>query len=145
MHQDAARTAVAQSQVKQAEAYNAGRRIVTFKEGDLVLVNPPTLHWMESETKGNKGVKLTQQWIGQFAIHKQFNDNTYRLWMSTKYTGHLVFNIKHLQPYWLSPEELGPHASLPETRLHLLKRRKEKLTGLSVTSSLGIKVTSSVE
>jgi hypothetical protein len=127
MHRDAARTAVARAQVKQAKAYNVGCRIVTFKEGDLVLVNPHTLHWIESETKGNKGVKLTQRWIRPFAIHKRINEDTYRLRMSDKYADHPVFNIEHLRPYWLSPEEFGPRTSLPETHLHLFKAEEREV------------------
>jgi hypothetical protein len=74
MHRQAARSAIAKSQVVQASAYNSGRRLISFKEGDLVLVNPHTLEWIESD---DKGVKLTQRWIGPFEVHQRINADTY--------------------------------------------------------------------
>jgi hypothetical protein len=119
MHRDAARTAIAKAQVKQAEAYNAGRRLISFKENDLVLVNPHSLRWIES--KDMKGVKLVQRWIGPFKVHERVNQDTYRLRMSSKYADVPVFNIEHLRPYWKSPDEYGKRATLPDTRLHMFE------------------------
>jgi hypothetical protein len=115
-HQEAARTAVARAQVKQAEAYNAGRRPVEFDVGMWVLVNPHSLKWIESK---GKSVKLVQRWIGPFEVMECVGPNTYRLRMSERYTDVPVFNIEHLQPYWKSPPEFGDRAKLPLMRLEM--------------------------
>jgi hypothetical protein len=113
MHRNAARDAIAKAQVKQAEAFNAGRRLISFDEGDLVLVNPHSLEWLESV---GKAVKLVQRWIGPFEVAERINEDTYRLRMSSKYTDVPVFNIEHLRPYWSSPSEFGERAQLGDTR-----------------------------
>lgn len=57
MHRESARRAIARAQVKQAEAYNRGRRLIEFEPGDLVLVNPHSLEWAESKGEGAKLVQ----------------------------------------------------------------------------------------
>ncbi|KZV59719.1 hypothetical protein PENSPDRAFT_548183, partial [Peniophora sp. CONT] len=88
-HRQAARDAMARAQVKQAEAYDVGRRPLSFEEGDEVLLNPHTLEWVESKGTGRK---LVQHTLGPFAIAERVGDNTYRLLMDDKYPGSRVFN-----------------------------------------------------
>ncbi|TFY75173.1 hypothetical protein EWM64_g8836 [Hericium alpestre] len=115
-HRDSARQAIAESQVKQSDAYNKGRRLLQFKVGDLVLVNPHLLEWLESKGEGSK---LVQRAIGPFAIQERVNPKVYRLDMSDKYSGSPVFNNEHLRPYHASDESFGPRDTLPDTRPHL--------------------------
>lgn len=119
MHWDTAHLAIAKAQVKQAELYNAGQRMIQFKPNNLVLMNLHSMEWIES---CNKGVKLVQQWIGPFEIHKRINENTYCLRMSSKYSDVPIFNVEHLRPYYKAPEEeFSLCAQLPDTRLHMVE------------------------
>lgn len=113
MHRDAARTAVAKAQAKQAKSYNQRRKLRQFPIGSLVMVNPHSLEWIESK---GEGAKLVQRWIGPFEVTQQINPNVYRLRMSDKYPGSPVFNGEHLRQYSSSPEEFGDRVTLPDTR-----------------------------
>lgn len=113
MHRQSARRAIARAQAKQAAHYNKGRKTIDFVAGDLVLVNPHSLEWVESK---GEGCKLVQRWIGPFEVQQRINENTYRLRLDAAYPGSPVFNIEHLRRYKSSPEEFGPRAKLDDTR-----------------------------
>jgi hypothetical protein len=123
-HRDAARSAIAQAQVKQAESYNRGRKLLSFEPNEWVLVNPHSLEWLESK---DKGVKLVQRWIGPFQVLERINENTYRLRMGSQYTDVPIFNIEHLRPYLDSDPEFGFRATLPDTRLHMVEAEEAKV------------------
>lgn len=113
MHRESARRAIARSQTKQAHSFNKGRKPLNFEPGDLVLVNPHSLEWIEGKGEGKK---LVQRWIGPFEVQQRINANTYRLRLNPSYPGSPVFNIEHLKRYKSSPEEFGPRATLDDTR-----------------------------
>lgn len=113
MHRESARRAIARAQAKQANSFNKGRKSLDFEPGDLVLVNPHSLEWIESQGEGKK---LVQRWIGPFEVQQRINANTYRLRLNSSYPGSPVFNIKHLKHYKSSPEEFGPRSKLDDTR-----------------------------
>lgn len=113
MHRESARRAIARSQAKQAAWYNKGRKVLDFEPGDLVLVNPHSLEWIESTGEGRK---LVQRWIGPFEVQQRINENTYRLRLNSSYPGSPVFNVEHLKRYKSSPEEFGERAHLDDTR-----------------------------
>ena len=113
MHRESARRAIARAQAKQANWYNRGRKAMEFEAGDLVLVNPHSLEWVESK---GEGAKLVQRWIGPFEVQQRINENTYRLRLNPSYPGSPVFNIQHLKRYISSPEEFGARSTLDDTR-----------------------------
>lgn len=115
VHREAARDAIAKSQDQQAAAHNKGRKALDLKAGDLVMINPHSLEWLESK---GEGAKIGQKYIGPFKVAERVGPNTYRLAMSDRYPGSTVFNIEHLKAYRSSPAEFGPRSVLPETRLH---------------------------
>ena len=51
-------------------------KVVTYKEGDLVLLNPHKLNLLDVQGTGRK---LMPQRIGPFEIIEVINDNAYRL------------------------------------------------------------------
>lgn len=114
MHRDDARRAIAKAQVKQADSYNRGRRAEEFEAGDLVLVNPHSLEWVESK---GEGAKLVQRWIGPFEVNQRIGENTYRLRLGDNYPGLPIFNLEHLKRYQKSPAEFGTRASMDDTRI----------------------------
>ncbi|KAJ3473840.1 hypothetical protein NLI96_g12795 [Meripilus lineatus] len=113
MHRESARRAIARAQVSQAKSYNKDRRTINFEAGDLILINPHSLEWVESR---GEGAKLVQKWIGPFKIQQRINENTYRVRLGDNYPGNPVFNIQHLRRYIQSPREFGDRAALPELR-----------------------------
>ena len=113
MHRDSARDAIAKAQEKQAASYNKGRRPLSFDEGDLVLVNPHSLEWVESK---GEGAKLVQRWVGPFEVQQRIGQHTYRLRMPDTYPGSPVFNLQHLKRYQTSPEAFGVREMLSDTR-----------------------------
>ena len=114
MHRESARRAIARSQQKQAAWYNKGRKALEFEAGDLVLLNPHSLEWVESK---GEGAKLVQRWIGPFEIQQRINENTYRLRLDESYPGSPVVNIQHLKRYQSSPREFGDCPRLEDTRI----------------------------
>jgi len=70
------------------------------------------LGWIDA--KGT-GTKLKQRWIGLFEITQQINPKVFRLRMSDKYPGFLVFNIEHLKKYEESLPTMGERTILPES------------------------------
>ena len=114
MHRDSAKRSIAKAQDEQSLQYNKGRKPVPeFKQGDKVLVNPHTLDWIDSK---GAGAKLKQRWIGPFEVSQVINPKVFRLRMSDKYPGFLVFNIEHLKKYHESTPEMGEHTVMPESR-----------------------------
>ncbi|THH30850.1 hypothetical protein EUX98_g3348 [Antrodiella citrinella] len=107
---ESARLAVAKAQVKQAKSYNKGRRAMEFSVGELVLVNPHSLEWVESKGEGGK---LVQRWIGPFEVQQRINEHTYRLRLGPEYPGSPVFNLQHLKAFNRSPDEFGTRDTLP--------------------------------
>lgn len=114
MHRESARRAIARAQVHQTESYNKGRKSEEFQEGDLVLVNPHSLKWVESK---GEGAKLVQRWIGPFKVQQRIAENTYRLELDREYPGNPVFNIEHLRRYQSSPAEFGERSQLSDMRV----------------------------
>jgi hypothetical protein len=115
-HRSMACDSIAAAQAKQAAAYNAGRRDLVFQPGDLVLVNPHTLEWLESK---GAGAELCQRWIGPFPIAKRVADYTYRVKLPRAFPGNLVFNVEHLRVYHQSPSEFGHCPRLSNTRKYM--------------------------
>jgi hypothetical protein len=113
MHRESARLAIARAQDKQASAYNKGRKELDYNLGDLVMINPHSLEWLESK---GEHAKLVQRAIGPFSVQERINSKVYRLDMSDLYPGSNVFNLEHLRKYRLSPPEFGERVTLPETR-----------------------------
>lgn len=114
MHRDNARRAIARAQVKQSTSYNQGRRTEEFDPGDLVLVNPHSLEWVESR---GEGAKLVQRWIGPFEVTQRIGENTYRLRLGDNYPGLPIFILEHLKRYQKSPAEFGVRTSMSDNRI----------------------------
>ena len=112
VHRQSTWLSIAKVQDKQASSHNLGRYEIDFKAGDLVMVNPHSLKWIESK---GKHAKLVQRAIGLlFPIQECVN----RLDMSDKYPGTNVFNVEHLRRYHQSPSRFGECTVLPETQAH---------------------------
>lgn len=112
-HREAARLAIARAHDAQAKAYNRNRRVWDLEAGDLVVIDPHALQWIESKGEASK---LSQRFIGPFAVQERVGENTYRLDLPDTYPGSPVFNVQHLRPYIPSPESFGPRDELPSTR-----------------------------
>ena len=93
------------SQVHQQRAYNRGRLIKEFDEGDLVVLNPHSLDLLKSE-KG-RGNKLLMRYNGPFEIIHKLSPVTYQLRLPASYGIHPILNIAHLEEYTQSPDSLG--------------------------------------
>ena len=95
-HRERAREALAYAQEQAARAYNKGRRIETFEEGDLVLVNPHSLELVDVQGTGRK---LVQRMLGPFPVQAQINPLVYKLALPDTYPMNPVINIEHLRKY----------------------------------------------
>ena len=100
-----AKEALLLSQIYQQRAYNKGRLIQEFKEGDLVVLNPHSLDLLKSE-KGRSN-KLLMRYDGPFEIIRKLSPVTYQLRLPASYGLHPILNIAHLKEYKQSPESLG--------------------------------------
>jgi len=85
------------SQVHQQRAYNKGRLIKEFKEGDIVVLNPHSLDLLKSE-KG-RGNKLLMRYDRPFEIIHKLSPVTYQLRLLASYGIHPILNIAHLEEY----------------------------------------------
>jgi hypothetical protein len=115
VHRQSARISIAKAQDKQASSHNLGCREIDFQAGDLVMINPHSLEWIESK---GKHAKLVQRAIGPFPVQERINSKVYRLDLSDKYPGTNIFNVEHLRRYRQSPDKFGERSILPETRAH---------------------------
>lgn len=86
------------------QAYNRSRKVWNLKLGDLVLIDPHALQWIESKGEAKK---LSQKFIGPFAVQERIGENTYRLDLPDTYPGSPIFNVQHLRPYKALPEYFG--------------------------------------
>jgi hypothetical protein len=100
-----AKEALLLAQVFQKRAYNSGRLMTEFNEGDLVLLNPHSLNLLRNE-KG-RGKKLLMKYDGPFEIIRKLSPVTYQLRLPVSYGIHPILNIAHLEEYQKSPAELG--------------------------------------
>ena len=89
----------------QQRAYNKGRLIKEFDEGDLVVLNPHSLDLLKAE-KG-RGNKLLMRYDGLFEIIRKLSPVTYQLRLPTSYGIHPILNIAHLEEYKQLPPSLG--------------------------------------
>jgi hypothetical protein len=124
VHCRIAQHAIAQAQAKQAKTFDAGRRVQTLKEGDLALINPHLLDWLES--KGTRA-KLHQCWIGCFWVEQRVSQNSYQLWMLKLFLGSNVFNIEHMRLYTSLPDHFGKRAILPDTHKFIQIREEPNI------------------
>ena len=100
-----AKEALLLSQVHQQRAYNKGRLVKEFNEGDLVVLNPHSLDLLKTE-KG-RGNKLLMRYDGPFEIICKLSPVTYQLRLPASYGIHPILNIAHLEEYKPSPSTLG--------------------------------------
>jgi hypothetical protein len=56
-HRQSARRSIAKAQDKQVSSYNQGCREIDFQAGDLVMINPHSLEWIESKGEHAKLVQ----------------------------------------------------------------------------------------
>jgi hypothetical protein len=103
-HRRMAQDAIAQAQAKQVDTHNRGCRALLFEEGNLILINPHSLEWLESK---GAGVKLRQHWIGPFEVLSWVSQNAYRLHLPKAFPGSNVINLEHMRPYVSSPTRFG--------------------------------------
>jgi hypothetical protein len=101
------------SQIHDQRAYNNGRALTEFEEGDQVVLNPHSLSLLSSE-KG-RGNKLLMRYNGPFEILHKISPITYQLRLLASYGMHPILNIAHLEKYKASPPEFS---DCPRRRLH---------------------------
>ena len=109
-----AEAAIRVAQERQSKSYNARHKIITYKEGDLVLLNPHKLNLLDVQGTGRK---LMPRRIGPFEIIEVINDNAYRLHLPDSYPMHNVINISHLRPYRLDLDPSRNHLANPRDDL----------------------------
>jgi len=100
-----AKEALLLSQIYQQRAYNKGRLIKEFKEGDLVVLNPHSLDLLKVE-KGCRN-KLLMRYDGPFEVIQKLSLVTYQLRLLESYGIHPILNITHLEEYKQSPPSLS--------------------------------------
>jgi hypothetical protein len=89
-----------EDQEKQARAYDKRRRTQTFRIGDKVLLKQDELNLT---TMTSKSEKLSQAWIGPFAVEALGpHPDTYRLTLPTTMGIYPVFHTGILKP-WIEP------------------------------------------
>ena len=108
-----AKEALLLSQIHQQRAYNNGRMVTEFEEGDQVVLNPHSLSLLNSER--GRGNKLLMRYDGPFEILRKISPVTYQLRLPAFYGMHPILNITHLEKYEVSPPEFG---NRPRKRLH---------------------------
>ena len=108
-----AKEALLLSQIHDQRAYNNGRALTKFKEGDQVVLNPHSLSLLSSE-KG-RGNKLLMRYDRPFEILRKISPITYQLRLPASYSMHPILNIAHLEKYEASPPEFS---DCPRRRSH---------------------------
>ena len=88
-----AEEAIKIAQEKQVRAHNSCHQPITYKEGDLVLLDPHRLNLIDIQGMGRK---LMQCRIGPFEILEKINDNAYQLRLPDTYPMQNVVNMSHL-------------------------------------------------
>ena len=108
----AARDALAVGQAHQQRAYNNGRLITEFEEGDKVVLNVDSLELLRAVS--GRGRKLLMKYDGPFEVLRKLSPVSYQLRLPASYGMHPIVNIAHLERYHSSPPELGerPHKQL---------------------------------
>ena len=91
-----AKECMRKAQERQARNYDKRRSQVTFKVGDLVLVDRQAF-------RGSKAVdqskKFAQRWLGPFAVLQQINGLAYLIDLPSEWRCHKTINIGFLKPY----------------------------------------------
>lgn len=100
-----ARDALVLAQAYQKKAYNNGRLMHEFQEGDLVVLNVDSLELLRAE-KG-RGRKLLMKYDGPFEVIKRISPVAYQIRLPASYGMHPILNIAHLERYEASPAEFG--------------------------------------
>lgn len=103
----AARDALTLGQAHQQRAYNHGRLIDEFEEGDKVVLNVNSLELLRAES--GRGRKLLMKYDGPFEILRKLSPVSYQVRLPASYGIHPIINIAHLERYRSSPPELGDH------------------------------------
>ena len=98
-----AKEALHLAQIAQQRFYNHDP--MEFEEGELIILNPHTLHLLKDE-KG-RGQKLLMRYEGPFEILRKLSAMTYQLRMPVSYRIHPIINIAHLERYSASPPEFS--------------------------------------
>jgi hypothetical protein len=94
-----------QAQIRQAEIANRRREHITFKVGDLVLVNAD--HVLEDWEKQRPTRKLGSRQIGPYRITEVISDTAYRVKLPRNMKAHPVFHINLLEKYIETPPEFS--------------------------------------
>jgi hypothetical protein len=86
------------AQQRQKLYYDSGRRDVSFKEGEEVLLSTKHIHLRRTGDKSSTP-KLLPKWIGPFKITKIIGKGAYQLELPHTMTVHPVFHVSLLKPY----------------------------------------------
>ena len=106
-----AREAIQNAQEIQRRSYNSTHTRIEYEVGDLVLINPHSVHLSGDWQK--PGHKLLPRWEGPFEIIEKFGPNTYQIRLPENWRIHPVLHVAHLKPYKSSPPELGIRPDIP--------------------------------
>jgi hypothetical protein len=96
---------MAQAQIRQSEIANRRREHITFKVGDLVLVNAD--HVLEDWERQRPTRKFGSQYIGPFKIMEVISDTAYRVKLPKNMKAHPVFHVNLLEKYIETPPEFS--------------------------------------
>jgi len=97
-----------QAQVEKiAHSKNKGKRVRSFKEGDLVW-----LHLRKERFPNIRKSKLSPRGDGPFQVNKKINNNAYQLDLHAEYGVHPTFNITDLVPFIGIFDEEDNHQNL---------------------------------
>jgi hypothetical protein len=94
-----------QAQIHQSEMANRRREHITFKVGDLVLVNAD--HVLEDWEKQRPTRKLGSKQIGPFRITEAISDTAYKVKLPRNMKAHPVFHVNLLEKYIETPPEFS--------------------------------------
>jgi len=99
LHEDVRQKILRQNARYQNQA-NKHRRLVVFKEGDLVWV-----HLRKERFPQSRG-KLSARADGPFKVLQRINDNAYKIELPEDYGVSSTFNVADLSPYYGEDEDL---------------------------------------